>query len=312
MADRKGLVNYVHPDIDPKLLDRRKKPKLGKEGKIEVRTMLPFNLQCTSCKEYMYAGKKFNAKKETVAGESYMGVKILRFYIKCVGCSATITFKTDPQNSNYTCELGASRNIGGWEMEATQEKEEIEERKKIKIEEDVDAMKKLENKTLNNQAEIDEIDALEEIQSINRRNENLDTGALISKMTSKVSLENGNDVGGDEKIGQAIQSGRWDGLTKEDEDLVHSVRFGTGKSSNGRPLDDGDGEEQDEERVGSLRNKKRAELIGSNTSGARSKPAGGISLGATDFGFFTVKKRKLEEVPPKVISTLAGYGSDSD
>ena len=100
--------------------------------------------------------------------------------------------------------------------------------------------------------------------------------------------------------------------SKDSED-VKEARAGEGGSGNSEEAVSAHGEEeQDEERVGSLRNKKRAELIGSNTSGARSKPAGGISLGATDFGFFTVKKRKLEEVPPKVISTLAGYGSDSD
>ena len=140
MADRKVLVNYVHPDIDPSLLGRRKKPKVEKNGKIEVRTMLPFNLQCDACKNYMYAGKKFNGKKEVVQGETYMGVKILRFYIKCTTCSASITFKTDPQNSGYTCEFGASRNIEGWredQVNAAEEREQakIEEEKRKKREE---------------------------------------------------------------------------------------------------------------------------------------------------------------------------------
>lgn len=310
MSDRKGLVNYVHPDIDPQLLEKRKKPKLGKEGKIEVRTMLPFNLQCNSCKEYMYAGKKFNAKKETVVGETYMGVKILRFYIKCVGCSATITFKTDPQNSNYTCEFGASRNIGGWEKEANEEKKEREEKKKE--EEDADAMKKLENKTLNNQAEMDEMDALEEIQSINRRNESLDTGALISKIRGNSSAEDGDKEGQDDRDGLASKSIR-NGLTKEDEDLVRSVQFRRGKIVN-KTLSDSDDEDYD--RVGSLKNNKGTNLIDSIKSDTSTNPAGGTSLGSTELGFVVTKKRKTEVLAPsgpsRIVSALAGYGSDSD
>ena len=54
----------------------------------------PFSLsRCKTCGEYIYKGKKFNARKETVQNEVYLGLPIFRFYIKCTRCLAEITFK---------------------------------------------------------------------------------------------------------------------------------------------------------------------------------------------------------------------------
>lgn len=38
--------------------------------------MAPFSMRCNACGEYIYKGKKFNARKETVLGEDYMGIKV--------------------------------------------------------------------------------------------------------------------------------------------------------------------------------------------------------------------------------------------
>lgn len=107
MAERKALVHYFPPDFDPAKIPRR---KLGADRQIEVRLMAPFSMRCNTCGEYIYKGKKFNARKETVQGETYYGIKIFRFYIKCTQCSAEITFRTDPQN---TGECAAADVAGG-------------------------------------------------------------------------------------------------------------------------------------------------------------------------------------------------------
>lgn len=43
-----------------------------------------------------------------------VGIRIHRFYIKCSVCSAEITFRTDPKNTDYALESGATRNFEMW------------------------------------------------------------------------------------------------------------------------------------------------------------------------------------------------------
>ena len=93
------LNKYFPPDFDPDLIPRRKGPRNSQQV---VRLMAPFSMyvclsvyeckpctyayvysrRCNTCGEYIYKGKKFNARKETVDGEDYYGIKIFRFYIK--------------------------------------------------------------------------------------------------------------------------------------------------------------------------------------------------------------------------------------
>ncbi|TKR77237.1 hypothetical protein L596_018247 [Steinernema carpocapsae] len=71
--------------------------------------MAPYNMQCNTCKEYIYKGKKFNMRRETAGGENYLGLKIFRFFFRCPNCLAEITFKTDLENGDYQQEHGATR-----------------------------------------------------------------------------------------------------------------------------------------------------------------------------------------------------------
>ena len=71
MAERKVLNKYIPPTINPNSrlqLDPGEKIKRGK-----VRLMAPFSMQCSTCGEFIYKGKKFNARKENAEGEDYLG-----------------------------------------------------------------------------------------------------------------------------------------------------------------------------------------------------------------------------------------------
>lgn len=145
MADRKTINKYYPPDFDPSKLGRTKKqPKTGSSSLQTVRLMSPFSMRCTTCGEYIYKGKKFNARKQPT-GESYLGIKIIRFYIRCPRCSGEIRFKTDPKNSDYLTEGGAQRNLEPW-RDQEKEEETIEDRLLRLEKEEQEALQEEENK----------------------------------------------------------------------------------------------------------------------------------------------------------------------
>eukprot|EP01113_Clastostelium_recurvatum_P017468 TRINITY_DN2049_c0_g1_i2.p1 TRINITY_DN2049_c0_g1~~TRINITY_DN2049_c0_g1_i2.p1 ORF type:complete len:304 (+),score=74.69 TRINITY_DN2049_c0_g1_i2:186-1097(+) len=163
MGERKVINKYYPPDFDPLKVPKGKRPA---HGQMKIRMMLPMSVQCNTCGEFMYRGKKFNSRKEIVEGEEYLGIKIHRFYMKCTRCSAEFTIKTDPKNADYVSELGASRNFEPWRENSKAIEEAEKERER---EEMGDAMKALENRTVDNRLEMDILDALDEIRSINAR-----------------------------------------------------------------------------------------------------------------------------------------------
>ncbi|TPX37781.1 hypothetical protein SeLEV6574_g07876 [Synchytrium endobioticum] len=176
MSERKVLNKYFPPDFDPAKIPRR---KLDKAAQHKVRLMAPFSMQCITCGEYIYKGKKFNARKERVDGENYLGIQIFRFYIRCTRCSAELTFKTDPKNSDYICEGGAQRNFEPWREEKIISEELAAERAQ---EEEYNPMKALENRTVDSKREMDILDALDEIQTRNARNERVDADAVLERV----------------------------------------------------------------------------------------------------------------------------------
>lgn len=124
-------------------------------------------------------------------------------------CSAEITFKTDPKNTDYAAEHGASRNFEPW-----REEEAVEEEDRLaKLEEEENnPMKVLENRTTDSKREMDILDALQDIRARNARNERV--GHSVD-LTAQLGMEEIEDA-------ETVEQKR---LEEEDEKLVRDVFF---------------------------------------------------------------------------------------
>lgn len=171
MSERKVLTKYYPPDFDPSKIQRTKGPKATGPKLQTVRLMAPFSMKCTTCGEYIYKGRKFNARKETL-DEKYYSIAIFAFHIKCTRCSAEIVFKTSPKHLDYDVVSGAKRNFEPWREAKLAEETEEEMLDRLEKEEaERDAMKEMETKVLDAKTEMQIADALDEIRMRNARNE---------------------------------------------------------------------------------------------------------------------------------------------
>ncbi|BGP39167.1 Pre-mRNA-splicing factor cwf16 [Rhodotorula kratochvilovae] len=277
MSERKVLNKYFPPDFDPSKIPRRKMPK---DKQQIVRLMSPFSMRCNTCGEYIYKGKKFNARKET----------IFRFYIKCTQCSSEITFKTDPKNSDYNCEHGAQRNFEPWRGN----EEKVEEDKLARLEEEENnPMAALENKAIDSKREMDILDALQSIKSRNARLERTgkeDSERILEHISSRAEV---GDSGLERKLTEFEERQRRE--EEEDEEEVRRV-FGRAYLD-GVPdieLDGGPSESSGSEPSTPRDGEDLPVASGSGSSSAAPpKPAA------------TAVKRKLDAVEPSAASLLS-------
>ena len=183
MSERKVINKYIPPDFDPdKILPRGGGLSLkhlgitSKKPGRTVRLMLPFSMRCTTCLDYIYKGRKFNARKETCPEKYLNRVEMYRFHVKCPSCYAEITYRTDPENADYVAEHGCTRNYEPWKE---QEKESKAMRIKREFEEKYQPLKAVESKAIDSKREIDLAEAIENLQSARNRLEALKNDSSI-------------------------------------------------------------------------------------------------------------------------------------
>ena len=183
-----AVVNkYFPPDFDPSKIPRGKKVR-SEKTQMKVRMMLPMSVRCNTCGNFMYKVTKFNTRMEDVKGEDYLGIRIYRFYYKCTNCSAEFCMKTDPQTTDYVVEAGATRNYEPWK----DRQEAIDAAKKRREKEEKgDAMKALENKTLDSKREMDIMTALDEVKSLKSRHENIDYDTALKALQRAAKDQSG-------------------------------------------------------------------------------------------------------------------------
>jgi len=128
-------------------------------------------------------------------------------YVCSTLCSAEITFKTDPKNTDYTAEHGASRNFEPWREEKAVEEED----RLAKLEEEENnPMKALENRTIDSKREMEILDALQDIRARNARNERVGQSVDLLARVNTQEIE-------DEETAERER------LEDEDEKLVQEV-----------------------------------------------------------------------------------------
>lgn len=89
---------------------------------------------------------------------------------------AEITFKTDPENTDYTMEHGATRNF---QAEKLLEEEEKRMQKEREDEELNNPMKVLENRTKDSKLEMEVLENLQELKDLNQRQAHVDFEAML-------------------------------------------------------------------------------------------------------------------------------------
>ncbi|KAK3255849.1 hypothetical protein CYMTET_34993, partial [Cymbomonas tetramitiformis] len=201
MGERKVFNKYIPPDFDPSIVPRKKRTR--DNFQINVRMMLPMSIRCNTCSNYLYKGTKFNCRKEDVLGEDYLGLIIFRFYFKCTRCGQELAMKTDPKNSDYIMESGASRNFEPW-RDSNMEQDIA--KAKREADEEGNAMKVLENKTLDSKREMDILSALDEMRNLNNRHAKVTPDMVLD------ALRTGAEAEGDSLA-----------ITTEDEEMVKSL-----------------------------------------------------------------------------------------
>lgn len=100
----------------------------------------------------------------------------LWYCYQCTRCLQEISFKTDPRNTDYEIEAGATRNFMALKLA---EEQALREEEEAREEEASNPMKLLENRTKQSKNEIELLESLEELKDLNRRQEAVDYDSML-------------------------------------------------------------------------------------------------------------------------------------
>ncbi|WVW80306.1 hypothetical protein I302_102284 [Kwoniella bestiolae CBS 10118] len=226
---------------------------MPKDPQQVIRLMAPFSMRCNRCGEYIYKGKKFNARKETAQGEEYYGIKIFRFYIKCPMCSSEITFKTDPKNADYTCEQGATRNFENWSetdkkathLPGAEEDDEYDsDGNPLESKIEKDAMADLEKSQEQSKREMEMMD---ELADLRQRNARLELSNVSSDPNALLAALHAEKVSAEEEARRKAEEDEDDALVKQYFSKIAAPGAGPSTSSAKSKLKSQDGEDEKEE-----------------------------------------------------------------
>ncbi|KAM4112413.1 hypothetical protein ACJW30_05G138200 [Castanea mollissima] len=127
------------------MVSRRNKNPLPVEENFPF--MLPINIRCNSCAEYIYQGTNLFVYKEEVLDEKYPDFESHQICLKCTSCSAKIWVRSDPKNKDYAVVSGGTKVA-------------VSKKRKREAEEGGDAPKSLENTTLGSRTKRDEMKSM--------------------------------------------------------------------------------------------------------------------------------------------------------
>ena len=252
-------------------------------------------MRCKSCGEFIYKSKKFNARKENT-DEYYLSIRILRFYIRCPKCASEITFKTDPQNTDYQVEHGATRNYEPWKEER---EEEFRKKRSREEEEKVNPLKALENKTLDSKREVEIFEALDEIRALNDRNYRLHPDTvlhLLQEEEGEVGEEEGENEEEEnfEKIQQEFlqkQQQKDEHVDAETNSFIKGLFCGKSKEKLDGKCEDGVNSSNEPSKQETLPPVSHGLLTGKSSSSRNSTTTGFVIPG------IVVKKRQQSSKP---------------
>jgi len=286
MSERKVLNKYFPPDFDPSKIPRR---KMAKDAQQVVRLMAPCTMCCLTCGEFIYKGKKFNAKKELAQGEDYYGIKIFRFYIKCTRCSAEITFKTDPKKADYVVEHGATRNYEPWQEEIPNAAADDED---ANDDDEEDAMTMLEKSQAASKRQMEEEDNLADLRQRNARiaRAEIDNDAIIEQQHQQQSKEEAERLQREqEEEDKAVQQ------------YFYKVKKPAGQNASSKGAPNGKGKEK-------ATDGPAAPLGGLGGYGSDADSDGSDSADGEEPATVTVKRNIIADSQPTVQDLLARKG----